>query len=153
MGQNRAHVAVLLITCVSPHTVSHRIAISSSGPCPPAVDTTASAIFCAAPVFVIAMPSGVMKESRKTACMSNAANASFCVITLKSTTAMAATHAVMCIGGRAFQWSAEIIRPTAVASSASVSHPRQSVRTPSLAAYFSVSSLSRAGSSRGPSAA
>ena len=103
IGQKSAHVAVLLMTCVSAQTVSHRTAIRIKGPCPPPTPTTASAIFCAAPVFIIALPSGVMNESRKTACMSNAANASFCVSTRNSTTAIAPTQAVMCIGGRHFK--------------------------------------------------
>ena len=124
IGQKSAHVAVLLITCVSPHTVSHRIAMIISGPCPPATETTACEMRSAAPVFIIAVPSGVMNERRNTACMSNAANASFCVITRKRTTAIAPTQAVICIGGRSFVKSAAIIAAIVRTKTPTVNQPR-----------------------------
>ena len=46
--------------------------------------------------------SGVMNDRRNTAWRSKAANASFCVMTRNSTTAIAPTQAEMCIGGSDF---------------------------------------------------
>ena len=68
---------------------------------------------------------GVMNERRNTACISNAANASFCVITRKRTTAIAPTQAVMCIGGSAFVKSAAIIAAIVRTRTPTVNQPRQ----------------------------